>query len=97
MAVTVLLELTSQPDKSKDLKALLKKILVDTRTHDGCIGVDVVDNQDDRANILLIERWQSRAHYEQYLGWRQQTGFVDELGEYLANPPSIRFFDAVDA
>lgn len=97
MPVTVILEVQAQPDKPAELKQLLKDILSDTRAYDGCIGVDVTENQDDTANIVLLEKWQSRAHYEKYLGWRQETGALDTLATYLAQPPSIRYFDPVDA
>ena len=97
MAVTVFLELNAQPAQADALKALFKEILPDTRAYDGCIGVEVVDNQDDKANIVLVESWESRGQYEKYLGWRQETGFVDKLGGFLAGPPSIRYFDKVDA
>ncbi len=97
MAVTVLLEVQAQADKTAALKQVFKDILPDTRAYDGCQGVDVLEDQDNPTTIVLIERWDSRSQYEKYLGWRQETGFVDSLGEYVAGPPSIRYFDAVDA
>ena len=45
----------------------------------------------------MIERWRSRADYEAYLAWRTERGDLDTLGAMLAGPPSIRYFDAVDA
>ena len=44
-----------------------------------------------------MEHWDSRGHHEKYMGWRQETGFVDTLVAALAAPPSIRYFDAKDA
>lgn len=97
MTVSVLLEVHGKPGNAQMLKDTFKKILPDTRAYDGCQGVEVVANQDDPECILLIERWESRSHYEKYLGWREETGFVAELVDMLDQPPSIRYFDPVDA
>ncbi len=97
MAVTVLLELQAKGEKAAEMKQVFKEILPDTRAYDGCLGVDVIENQDDAANVVLIERWETRAKYETYLAWRQESGFIDRLGGYIAAPPSIRYFDPVDA
>lgn len=97
MACTVLLELQVQADKVDTLKGVFKDILGDTRAYDGCISVEVTDNQDESANLLLIEKWESRAKYEKYLGWREETGALEQLGSLLSAPPSIRYFDPVDA
>ena len=37
------------------------------------------------------------AHYEKYLAWREETGILQQLSAALEGPPSIRFFDLVDA
>jgi len=97
MSCTVLLEVTAQAGKGQDLLGVFASILGDTRAYDGCQGVDVVVNDDEAENIVLIESWDSRAHYEKYLAWRQERGDLDSLGSLLAGPPSIRFFSGADA
>ena len=97
MGVTVILECQAKSGTGDELKATFNSILPDTRAYDGCQGVEVVCNQDDNDNIVLLERWESRPHYEKYLGWRDETGALKALGDGLAQPPSIRYYDAVDA
>ena len=97
MAVTVLLELQLKPESVDDTIKTFKDILPDTRAYDGCIGVTVTQNQDDPTNLILIEEWESRQHYEKYFAWRTETGVVDGLGKVVAAPPSIRYVDPVDA
>jgi len=46
---------------------------------------------------VLIESWDSREHYEKYFAWRQESGALAALGEMLAGPPNLRYFDEVDA
>ncbi len=97
MACTVLLEINAKPDQLDTIKKTFKEILGDTRAYDGCIAVEVRQNQDDANNLVLIENWQSRAHYEKYLAWRTETGALEALGALVSSPPSIRYYDEVDA
>ena len=97
MSVTVLLEVQAKPENLAELKSTFKNTLPDTRAYEGCQGVDIIGNQDDSCNLVLIQKWDSRQHYEKYLGWRTETGALEALGVMLAQPPSIRYYDNVDA
>jgi quinol monooxygenase YgiN len=46
--------------EAENIKRLLKEILPDTRAYDGCLGVDVITNQDDGNNLVLVEKWKTR-------------------------------------
>ena len=96
MAVTVLLELKAQADKVDALIQTFKEILPDTRAYDGFVSIEVVKNQDEPTDIVLIEKWQSRGHYEKYLAWRTETGAMEAVGAMVAGPPSIRYYDTQD-
>ncbi len=97
MATTVVLELRAKAGTGSDLNRAFKEILPDTRAYDGCMGVDVYRNDDDADVIMLVEQWESRAHYERYLAWRTESGMLAQLGEALDGGPSIRYFSRTDA
>ena len=97
MACTVILEIQLKSDMIATGKETFKAILPDTRAYDGCNGVDVIENQDEAGNVILVESWESRAKYDKYLGWRAETGALEQLGALCAGAPSIRYFDGVDA
>jgi len=59
--------------------------------------VVVKQQQDNPTVMVLIESWDSREHYEKYFAWRQESGALAALGEMLAGPPNLRYFDEVDA
>lgn len=96
MSIKVILEIKSKPECIAELKSTLEKILPDTRGYEGCVEVRVVDNQDDPLNLILIETWESRKHYEKYLAWRTETGALVALGKLLSQPASIRYFDNIN-
>lgn len=97
MSVTVIAEFPVKEEKVEELKGLIKQVLPDTRAYDGCQGVDVKQDQDNKGTLVLLETWATRGQYEKYLAWRTETGLMEALGPFLAGAPSIRYFDAVDA
>jgi quinol monooxygenase YgiN len=97
MSVVVLLEIQVKPEAVNEVKAMLKQILPDTRAYAGCQGIDIYGNLDDAGNLVFYERWESRDHYQKYLAWRTETGAVAQLSAKLTGPPSIRYYERVDA
>ena len=97
MATTVILEVKAKPGTGNEVLAKFKEVLPDTRGYDGCISLDTLQNQEDPDTIMLVENWESKAHYDKYLAWRKETGAFDQLASALAGEPSIRYFDLTDA
>lgn len=93
--VLVLVEGTTHPESAVAFRDLLTSVFPETREYDGCIDCELQVNQDDPNNMIIVEHWESREQYEDYLAWRVETGLVDQLGAMLVDPPNIRFFDAV--
>lgn len=97
MSVTVLLEAPVKSDEVANMKSYLAGILPESRAYEGCQSMEVYFNTEDGSNMVMVERWDSRAHHEKYLGWRTETGVMDKLGGMLAGPPNIRYFEKIDA
>lgn len=97
MSIIVLLEAKVKPESVNEMKLALKGLFPETRTYNGCRGIDAYFNEDDPDNLIFIEHWDSREHHQKYLAWRTETGVMDQFGSMLAGPPSIRYFERVDA
>jgi heme oxygenase (mycobilin-producing) len=97
MSLNVLLEIPAADGKAGELIALLKQNLGDTRARQGCEYVTVHQDQDNPNAIVLIERWASRADDDAYRAWRAADGAIKGIGALVAGPPSIRYFDDIDA
>ncbi len=67
--------------------------LPDTRAYEGCVSVEVFIDVDVPDTLLLIEEWESRSHYEQYMAWRIETGTIALLESILESPLEVRFLD----
>ena len=97
MSVLVLLEAPVKSEEVPNMKSYLAEILPDSRKYDGCRGLNVYFDIEDKNKLVLVEHWESRQHHEKYLGWRTETGVMEKLGSMLAGPPSIRYFEKADA
>ena len=97
MSTLVLLEGQVQPEKIGEMKQSLAEVFPSTRSYEGSQGIDGYFNMDDQGNMVILEKWGSRSQHEKYLQWRTETGVMDKLGSMLVGPPSIKYFDRVEA
>ena len=97
MATMVLFEGRAKPEAVDLLKAALPNVFPETRKFKGCLGLSAYINADDGQTIIFVESWETREHYERYLAWRTETGVIAKLESMLQGPPSIRFFNRIDA
>ncbi len=93
MTCQVILEFSVKEDCMDNFQTWMREILPDTRGYDGCVSLSVTQNQDDVSAITIIEQWDSRQHYENYLQWRTDTGVLNDLLEMIDGEPSFRFFN----
>lgn len=95
MVCMVILELQEKPGGRGEVIDLIADFLPDTRQRDGYIEILTLANTEGDG-VVLVEKWESRAHYDAYLGWRVERGDIDRIMSLCAAPPSIRYFDLVD-
>lgn len=97
MAVTIMLEVKAKQGTGHDLVKTFATLLPDTRAYAGCISLDLYQSQDDPDTLIAYEQWESKEHYQKYLGWREETGALGQLASAIEGAPSIRYFDLTDA
>ena len=97
MTVSVLLEgvlKEGQVDEFVDKCTELYKV---TRAYDGCHGINLTVNVENKNNFVMTETWESKEHYEKYLAFRIEDGTVELVGSLCDEGPSIRIFDITKA
>ena len=91
MACIVNLTLSVKPELRAECLHELSLMLPGTKSYTGCHWVYLSENSDSD-EIEAITKWDSRAAYDTYLGWRQESGFFGGFGEkYLNGEPSWKF------
>ncbi|MET0986237.1 MAG: antibiotic biosynthesis monooxygenase family protein [Steroidobacteraceae bacterium] len=95
MTIAVVVELSVKPEHSSDIAAGLAQTLAVTRGFAGCLGIQGCRHDSVPHRFVMLEHWESRAHYERYLEWRKQTGMMEQMGGVLADVPSTRIMDVI--
>ena len=95
MSALVLVEAVTQPNRTEDAIRFLAGKFPETRQHDGCESLTTHLGEDGRT-IVVVQHWTSKAQFDTYFAWRQETGAFDEFVAMLEEPPSIRSFTPVD-
>ena len=96
MSVTVLLEATVKPECIDELVKMFAENFKQTRAYDGCIDVYMNRSHDDPNELVLVEEWETRPHYEHYIAWRTETDVSEKLAGMLSAPAIFRYFDRLD-
>ena len=90
MSHSVMIHLTCNKGAGAEFLSVLLPSLVETRAYDGCELVETYVDCDDPDHIVLWEKWAARSNQEEYMSWRVETGALEAVGAFLAEPP--RFF-----
>ena len=96
MGVIVTVEWQAKPGNGAAMRKAIIEVLPETRSYKGCQWLELIVNQDDPDNLVVWERWDTRASYEAYLQWCVDKGVVSSLGSMaVRSKPDIRFYDTV--
>ena len=96
MPVTATLAFSAIPERAEAFKALLRELLPDTRAYEGCLKVDVYEDQDNPGCIYLVEDWESKVHQQRYQAWRDESGIAKVVGPFLVCEPRFNYLDKQD-
>ncbi len=97
MSILVLVQAKIKTDSTSKFKSYLAEILPDTRAFDGCNLIDLYSETNKGNNIVLVENWDSREHYNKYHTWRTKTGVIDKIRIMIDGTANIKFFKIIDA
>ena len=92
MSITALLDLHFSADALDEARTIMRRVLADTRGFDGCRGLDVLIDVDNKAHWTIVERWESEQHDQRYREYRAGPGKITELAPLLTAPPQLTKF-----
>ena len=89
--ILVNLQLNIKPGVRKEFIEWFHSILPDTRSYEGCSALYCCSLAEDAEAVEVVSKWESKSHYDDYLKWREESGDLDFLGNFLAADPVFRF------
>ena len=96
MSVMIIVDANLKAENVSKAKAFFAEILPGTRSFEGCEGVNICINSEDPGNLVLVEKWASKEHYEKYHHWREETGVLQQIREFLDGPVKRSFLEIAD-
>ena len=96
MSVAVILKLAVKEESAEELKKYLKEILPDTRSFEGCQGVQLYENKESPTKMIIHSKWISEEADKKYMAWRTETGVFDKVAPMLTDPPSLELYNIID-
>ena len=80
--IKIIAEFRVKGNQTEAFKSILAGALVETRSFEGCKGVDVFEDQ-EKSVFYALSNWGSHSDYDKYLAWRTEQGIGDLLGPML--------------
>lgn len=80
--IKIIAEFVVKEDQAEAFKSMLAAALVETRSFEGCKGVDIFEDQ-EKSVFYALSNWSSHSDYDKYLAWRTEQGIGDLLGPML--------------
>lgn len=96
MSVIVIANLSVKEESVEEFKKYLIEILPDTRSFEGCQGVQLYENKESLTKFVIHSKWNSEEAQKKYIAWRMETGSLDKLTPMLSGPFDMQLYDIVD-
>ncbi len=96
MSHTALVEFQCAPGKGAEFLEILLPALADTRAYEGCESIEAYVDQDNPDLVVLWEKWAARENHQAYVAWRTETGLLDVIGPFMAEPPRFIHLASAD-
>ena len=91
-----MVNLSIKKESVEDFKKFFKEIIPDTRSHQGCQGVQLYQSKESPTKFTIHAKWDSEEAQNNYMAWRMETGSFDKLEPMLSESFSMKFFGIVD-
>ncbi|MCH9659264.1 antibiotic biosynthesis monooxygenase [archaeon] len=96
MCIIVLVNFDVKKESVDELKKYFKEILPDTRSFEGCQGVQLYESKESPTKFIIHSKWASEDAQKKYMSWRIDTGELEKLMPMLSEHPNLEFYNIVD-
>ena len=97
MSVLVIVDFLIKPEGVDLYMETFKERLPFTRTYEGCQEIDLFRDEDDPNHFVLVEHWESRAHYDKYRAWAMAQPGTEQLVQALQRDMTTMYLEKTEA
>ena len=80
-------------DRAAEAEAELRALMAGTHAEEGCIFMELVVPEDDPTTWLMLEKFRSRADWEDHMQTSHVLRGNANLVDLLREPTELRFYD----
>ena len=95
MSVIVMVNLSIKEKSIEEFKKFFKQIIPETRSHQGCQGIQLYQSKESPTKFTIHAKWNSEEEQKKYMAWRMETGSFDKLEPMLSEPFSMQFYEII--
>jgi quinol monooxygenase YgiN len=94
--VAVTVTYRTQPGKEALAHRELSELIAIVQDREpACLGITLLRHHDDPTQVLLLERWASKADYEgDHMQTEHLSAFIGRAPGFLAGPPAIAIWSS---
>ena len=96
MSVVAIAHLSIKEELTEEFKNYLKETLPDTRSFEGCQGIQLYENKESSTKFIIHAKWTSEEAQKKYIAWRIETGSLEKLTTMLSGPFDMQLYDIID-
>lgn len=97
MSVLVIVDFLFKPEGVDPFMETVKERLPFARTYEGCQEIDLFRDEDDPNHFVLVERWESRPHYDKYRAWAMAQPGTEQLVQALQRDMTTMYLEKTEA
>lgn len=96
MTISVILEMEIKPEFIKDFEQGIQQAFPETRAFPGCISVHACHHDTRPNTYIFLEHWREKTDYENYIKWRTETGFMEQMAGIIVGALEPRILQVVE-
>jgi quinol monooxygenase YgiN len=82
-------------DRLAEAEREVRALMAGTHAEPGCVYMELVESDDDPGTWTMLEKFRSRADWEDHMRTRHVIDGNAALADLLREPTELRFFSAV--
>ncbi len=95
VTLRVIARIKARPNKVNELLSVLSSLVEPTRKEPGCISYHLLQNNEDPAEFVFIEEWQSSTALESHFATKHFKDALVKLPNLIAAEPDIQRYHLV--
>lgn len=92
MAVKVVVQFEARSDRAQAFERVMHTVARDLPNVAGCVGVEVLQNQEDACRFTLVETWDSRERHQAHIEGLIADGTWTAIADHLCEDPVSGYF-----